>query len=81
MGSPGPGRRMSAVSEKLLTPKTMVGLLIAVLSIWFIVANSGEIRVHLWVFWVSARLWLVLLGTFIAGLATGWLLKRHRTPR
>jgi uncharacterized integral membrane protein len=77
IGSPEPEHKASAVSEKLLNPKTVAGLVIAVLAIWFIIANNVHTRVHLWVFWVSARLWVVLLGTFIAGGAAGWLLKRR----
>ncbi len=69
------------MSEKLLNPKSVIGLLIVVLAVWFIIANNTEVRVHLWVAWVSARLWLVLLGVFVAGLATGWLLKRRTVRR
>jgi uncharacterized integral membrane protein len=79
--SPGTGRKTAAVSAKLRNPKTLLGLLIAVLAIWFIFANSAQVRVHLWVYWVSARLWLVLLGTFLAGLATGWLVRRRTASR
>ena len=80
-GGPGTGRAKAPVTEKLLNPKSVIGLLITVLAAWFIIANNTEIRVHLWVAWVSARLWLVLLCTFVAGLATGWLLKRRTAKR
>jgi uncharacterized integral membrane protein len=80
-GGPGSARTKTPVSEKLLNPKSVIGLLIVVLAVWFIIANNTEVRVHLWVAWVSARLWLVLLGVFVAGLATGWLLKRRTVKR
>ena len=80
-GGPGTSRTKTPVTEKLLNPKSVIGLLIVVLAVWFIIANNTEVRVHLWVAWVSARLWLVLLGTFLAGLATGWLLKRRTANR
>jgi uncharacterized integral membrane protein len=80
-GGPGNATRKSTVSEKLVTPRNVIGLLIAVLAIWFVIANNTEIRVRLWVTWVDAKLWIVLLCTFAAGLLTGWLLKRRRTRR
>jgi len=80
-GGPETPTRKSTVSEKLVTPRNVIGLLIAVLAIWFVIANNTEIRVRLWVTWVDAKLWIVLLCTFAAGLLTGWLLKRRRTRR
>ena len=38
-------------------------------------------RIHLWVTWVSAQLWLVLLATFVAGVLVGFLSNRHRSKR
>jgi hypothetical protein len=75
------GHRISAVSGKLAKPRVVAVLVIVALAIWFMIANSAHIRVHLWVFWVSARLWVVLLGTFLAGVATGWLLVKRRTAK
>jgi len=76
-GATKAGRKPSALSEKLPSKKAMIGLIITLLAVWFIFANNSHIRVHLWVVWVSARLWIVLLGTFLAGAAAGWLLKRR----
>lgn len=80
-GGPGPTRTKTPVSEKLINPKSVAALIIVVLAVWFIIANNSEVRVHLWVAWVSARLWLVLLCTFVAGMATGWLLKRRTSAK
>ncbi|HEV2634273.1 MAG TPA: hypothetical protein VGX23_03940 [Actinocrinis sp.] len=74
-------RSPSALAQRLLHPKAVAGLVIAVLAIWFSLANGAETRVHLWVFWVSARLWLVLLATFAAGFAAGRLLRRRTVRR
>lgn len=80
-GGPGNTARKPTASERLVTPRNVIGLLIAVIAIWFIIANNTEIRVRLWVAWVNAKLWLVLLCTFAAGLLTGWLLKRRSVRR
>ena len=81
IGGPDTGHRASAVTGKLATPRVAAILVIVALAIWFMIANSTHIRIHLWVFWVSARLWVVLLGTFLAGVATGWLLVKRRTAK
>jgi hypothetical protein len=36
------------------------------------------VRIRLWVPWVSARLWVVLLLTFLAGALVGFLMGRRR---
>jgi uncharacterized integral membrane protein len=70
-------RRRGAVAGKLLSPKTIIGLLIVALAVWFVLANNSQIRVHLWVAWVTARLWIVLAATFLAGMLAGFLIKRR----
>jgi len=49
--------------------------------VWFIIANSTKVRIHLWVTWVSSPLWLVLLLTFLAGSLVGLLVGRRRAKR
>jgi uncharacterized integral membrane protein len=80
-GGTATGHRTSTISGKLAKPRLVAAMVIVALAIWFIIANSAHIRVHLWVFWVSARLWVVLLGTFLAGVAAGWLLVKRRTTK
>jgi uncharacterized integral membrane protein len=72
----GQGER-GRVAQWLRRPKTVFGLLIAILAIWFILANNTETRIHFWVVWVSTKLWVGLLCTFVAGLLIGYLLKRR----
>ena len=82
VGSPQPDRKQkSGLAEKLATPKVVVGGLVSVAAVWFIIANTSHVRIHLWVTWVSAQLWLVLLLTFLAGTLVGFLSGRRRAKR
>jgi uncharacterized integral membrane protein len=82
IGSPEPeGKRGSALAAKLATPKVVIGGLISIAALWFIIANNSEVRIHLWVTWISARLWVVLLLTFVAGALVGFLTGRRRAKR
>lgn len=79
IGSPEPKRKQrSALVEKLATPKVIIGALITALALWFIIANNSKVRIHLWVVWINAQLWLVLLLTFVAGALVGLLFARRR---
>jgi uncharacterized integral membrane protein len=71
------GKPRGAFTEKLLSPKIILGVLITALAVWFVLANNTQTRVHFWVVWVTAKLWMVLAGTFVAGLLAGYLLKRR----
>ena len=80
-GSRPPKSAKSPLSERLATPKAFLGMLITAAAVWFIIANNGHVRIHLWVTWVSARMWLVLLITFVAGMLVGFLFSRRRDKR
>ena len=84
VGTPEPETRHTrgdALREKLLTPKVITGVVITALALWFIIANNSKVRIHLWVAWVDARLWVVLLLTFVAGALVGYLFARRRAKR
>ena len=84
VGTPeqGPQRtRGDALREKLVTPKVIIGVVITALAMWFIFANTTTVRIHLWVAWVDAQLWVVLLLTFVAGALVGYLFARRRAKR
>lgn len=80
---PRPGRRSGkdVLGEQLARPKVAIGALITIVAVWFIIANNTHVRIHLWVTWVSARLWVVLLLTFVAGALVGYLFARRRRRR
>lgn len=61
-----------------LSPKTIVGVVIAVLALWFVFINTRKVRIHFWIPWAEAPLWFVLLVTFLAGVAATLLLQRRR---
>ena len=75
------GTGKSAIADRLASPKAILGLIITVAAVWFIIANNSLVRIHLWVTWVSARLWIVLLLTFVAGAIVGFLFAKRRRRR
>ncbi|HET9173469.1 MAG TPA: LapA family protein [Actinospica sp.] len=79
VGAPEPERKeRSRLAARLATPKVFIGGIITIAAVWFIIANNSRVRIHLWVTYVSARLWLVLLLTFVAGALVGFLTGRRR---
>lgn len=60
------------------TPSRIVVLVIAILSIVFIVENTGEVTLRLLVPLVTLPLSLALLAMFVAGMACGGYLFRRR---
>jgi uncharacterized integral membrane protein len=64
--------------DRLASPRAFFGILITIAAVWFIIANNTRVRIHLWLTWVTARMWLVLLLTFVAGVLVGLLSARRR---
>lgn len=60
-----------------LGPKPIAAILIGAAALWFILANTATVHIHLWIPTVSAPMWLVLVIVFVAGLVTGLLLQRR----
>ncbi|WP_205326364.1 hypothetical protein [Glycomyces sp. YM15] len=54
----------------------VAGVIIA-LAAWFILANTAEVGVKLWVVEVETPMWIMLAFVFIAGWAVGALLRRR----
>lgn len=80
-GSRPPQSEKTPLNERLASPKAFLGILITAAAVWFIIANNTHVRIHLWVTWVSARMWVVLLITFLAGMLAGFLFSRRRVKR
>jgi uncharacterized integral membrane protein len=63
--------------------KVIVALLILAAALWFIFANTQDVKIRLWVPTVSGPLWVVLLVTFVVGMLLGLitprLMRRRRT--
>ena len=68
----------SRVADRLAKPKVVLGLVITALAIWFIAINNATVRIHFWVVWVSAKLWVVLLLVFVLGALASYLLSWRR---
>jgi uncharacterized integral membrane protein len=74
-------RRRRSMAGRLATPKVIIGALIVALAVWFILVNNSRTRIHFWVVWVTAQLWIVLAGTFVAGMLLGFLMRRRQRDR
>lgn len=75
-----PPRRSTGdkIADRLATPRAFLAVIITAASLWFIIANNYRVRIHLWLAWFTARLWVVLLLTFVAGVLVGLLSARRR---
>jgi uncharacterized integral membrane protein len=71
----GPGnKKRGGVS---ISPKLIGSVLIIGAALWFILANTGTVHIHLWIPTISAPMWLVLMITFVGGFVTGMLMQRR----
>jgi uncharacterized integral membrane protein len=63
----------------------VIGLLVILgIALWFVFANTEDMKIKLWVRTVSAPTWLVLLCTLVGGFLIGWLtavLRRRRAVK
>lgn len=74
---PPPAPRTAA--DKAQRSRMIGGIVIAVVAIWFILANTRKASITFWVVTVTSPMWLTLAGTFLAGMLTSLLLTRTRT--
>lgn len=56
--------------------KVIVTLVIVAAATWFILANTQDVKIRLWVPTVTAPMWLVLLVTFAVGVLLGLIIPR-----
>lgn len=69
------GSRTAGLS---VSPRVLVGALLVALSVWFVLINTRSVRIHFWVFWAQAPMWLVLVVALLVGAAASWLFQRRR---
>lgn len=62
-------------------PKMIIGIVAAVLFVWFILANSQEVDVTWWVFGTQTSLIVVILLSALLGAAITFFFTRIRRPR
>lgn len=66
-------------ADKAQRSRMIGGIVIAVVAIWFILANTRKAGITFWVVTVSSPMWLTLAGTFLGGMLTSLLLTRTQT--
>ncbi|MEU0933859.1 MULTISPECIES: LapA family protein [unclassified Embleya] len=71
--SGGTGGNVGGVSYR-----TIGIAVIVVLAVWFVLANTASATIRFWIPTVAAPMWIVLAGTFAAGVLTGWWVKGNR---
>ena len=67
--------------SKTYTGKVVLWLVVAVLVTVLILQNSREVRVELYLWDVTVRLWMLLLGALLLGVFLGWFLSKLRRRR
>jgi uncharacterized integral membrane protein len=75
---PAPSR---TAAEKADRSRLIGAIVVAVIAIWFILANTHKASITFWVVTVTSPMWLTLAGTFLAGMLVSLLLTRSRTRR
>jgi uncharacterized integral membrane protein len=75
------GKPPRTAADKVDRSRLIGGIVIAVVAIWFILANHRSAKITFWVATVSAPMWLVLAGTFIAGMLASLLFTRVRNSK
>lgn len=64
-----------------ISTQTWVTVVVVILSVWFVLANTKSVSVRFWIPTVEAPMWIVLVGAFLVGAFTGWTLKNRRERR
>lgn len=61
--------------------RLIVGVVVAALALWFLLANLNNVKIQFWVFTVEAPLWIALAATLLIGAVLGYLFKGRRESR
>jgi uncharacterized integral membrane protein len=75
---PTEGKHPRTAADKVDRSRLIGGIVIALVAIWFILANTRDSRITFWFVTVSAPMWLTLAGTFVAGMIASLLFTRSR---
>ena len=75
-----PPRPQRTAADKAERSRLIGGIVIAVIAIWFIMANTHTAEITFWLVTVSSPMWLTLAGTFLVGMLV-CLLITHRSER
>ncbi|GAA1952012.1 hypothetical protein [Catenulispora subtropica] len=73
-----PPQPQRTAADKAERSRLIGGIVIAVIAIWFILANTHKASITFWVVTVTSPMWLTLAGTFLAGMLVSLLLTRTR---
>jgi uncharacterized integral membrane protein len=77
-GRPGVGK---ATADKAQRSRLIGGIILAIVTIWFIMANLHKAQITFWFVTVTSPMWVTLAGTFLAGMAATLLFTRHRKQK
>ncbi|GAA2043526.1 hypothetical protein GCM10009839_53450 [Catenulispora yoronensis] len=75
---PAPPR---SAADKAERSRLIGAIVIAVIAIWFILANTHKASITFWLVTVTSPMWLTLSGTFLAGMLVSLLLTRNRARK
>ncbi|MCC9312421.1 LapA family protein [Kitasatospora sp. RB6PN24] len=78
-GRQSDGRKKSEIAG--IPTGIVVGVVTALLALWFLLANLERVRIQFWLFTVIAPLWIALAATLLIGGVLGWVLKGRRGNR
>jgi uncharacterized integral membrane protein len=78
---PPPPHPHRSAADKAERSRLIGGIVIAIIAIWFILANTSKASITFWVVTVTSPMWLTLAGTFLAGMLVSLLLTRTRKSR
>ena len=78
---PPPAPAPPSAADRAQRSRMIGAIVIAVVAIWFILANTHKASITFWVVTVTSPMWLTLAGTFLAGMLTSLLLTRTRAKK
>jgi LPXTG-motif cell wall-anchored protein len=68
-------------ADKADRSRLIGGIVIAIVAIWFILANTHRTSITFWFVTVTSPMWLTLAGTFLAGMLATLLFTRRRRDK